>query len=271
MYYKLRLLLAILKNFIRQPRAFVRFASLFPAFIRGLAIEERLALRAPDEGDATSPSNPLWDYFSKHEKGPGIWKWTHYFNAYDRHFARFRDQEVNLLEIGIYSGGSLDMWLEYFGDRCRIYGVDIEDACRSYETDRIRVFIGDQESREFWARFRTDTPQIHILIDDGGHTPEQQMVTLEEMLPCMPVGSVYVCEDIHGISNRFAAFAAGLVQSLNACNGMVSGVLGFTSTRAQQEINSIHFYPYLCVIEKHENPPSTLTAPKHGTEWQPFL
>ncbi|MEZ5939832.1 MAG: hypothetical protein R3C18_00480 [Planctomycetaceae bacterium] len=178
---------------------------------------------------------------------------------------------MNILEVGIYSGGSLDMWLEYFGEGCRVYGVDIEMACKSYETDRIRVFIGDQESRGFWAQFKAEAPDIHVLIDDGGHTPEQQMVTLEEMLPEMPVGSIYVCEDIHGISNHFAAFASGLVHSLNATQNRVDGGMGYASTRAQQAIHSIHFYPYLCVIEKHEQPPESLLAPKHGTEWQPHL
>jgi hypothetical protein len=224
-----------------------------------------------DREEEGSSSNPLWNYFSKNETGPGIWKWTHYFEAYHRHFSQYRGQAVNLLEIGIYSGGSLPMWLSYFGDKCRVIGVDIEDACKCYETERIQVFIGDQQDRAFWARFREAAPDIHILIDDGGHTPEQQMVTMEEMLPYMPAGSVYVCEDIHGLSNRFTAFATGLVHRLNTTSGSTDGVLGFTSTSIQQAIHSIHFYPYLCVIEKHKYPPKTLVAPKHGTEWQPFL
>ena len=163
------------------------------------------------------------------------------------------------------------MWQSYFGDHCQIFGVDIEDACKCYETDRIRVFIGDQQDRAFWARFREEVPEIHILIDDGGHTPQQQIVTLEEMLQHMPTGSVYVCEDIHGLSNRFAAYATALVHNLNATIRRTNGSLSYTASTLQQSIHSIHFYPYLCVIEKHESPPTSLVAPKHGTEWQPFL
>lgn len=272
MRHQIRRLVAILSTFLREPRVFARSMNLLPEFCRGLAIEDRCERRAPhDRDEEGSSSNPLWNYFSKYETGPGIWKWTHYFEAYHRHFSRFRGQPVNLLEIGIYSGGSLPMWLSYFGDDCRVFGVDIEDACKCYETERIQVFIGDQQDRTFWARFREAAPEIHILIDDGGHTPEQQIVTLEEMLPHMPPGGVYVCEDIHGLSNRFAAFATGLVHCLNAASGRIDGVLGCTSTSVQQAIHSIHFYPYLCVIEKNKYPPKTLVAPKHGTEWQPFL
>lgn len=194
-------------------------------------------------------------------------KWSHYFEIYHRHFSRFRGQPVNLLEIGIYSGGSLPMWLSYFGDDCRVFGVDIEEACKCYETDRIEVFIGDQGDRAFWRRFRETTPEIHILIDDGGHTAEQQIVTLEEMLPHMPLGSVYVCEDVHGEFNRFTAFATALVHRMNVMQSYDGP--GCAASTLQQSVHSIHFYPYLCVIEKHKYPPNTFTSLKHGTEWQP--
>src|ERR1700693_5831036 len=73
--------------------------------------------RQPGPTASYQPDNPLLKYFNEHKKGPGIWKFNHYFEIYERHFARFRGQEVHVLEIGIYSGGSLEMWREYFGPR----------------------------------------------------------------------------------------------------------------------------------------------------------
>jgi hypothetical protein len=270
--YFLRRFLIICKVFIRQPKIFIQAVDFLPEFCRGFSIDNRFA-NVPASASNKMPdvSNPLWTYFADHKTGPGVWKWNHYFEVYDRHFSKFRNQPVNFLEIGIYSGGSLPMWRSYFGDECRVYGVDIEEACRCYEADRIAVFIGDQQDRSFWERFSQAVPQIDVLVDDGGHTPEQQMVTLEEMLPRMPVGSIYVCEDTCGISNLFTAFATGLVHRLNADDGQITGVLGYTATGVQRAIHSIHFYPYMCVIEKHLNAPRTLEAPKHGTQWQPFL
>src|ERR1700722_9348231 len=96
--------------------------------------------------------NPLERFFDERTTGPGIWKWRHYFEIYDRHFRHFRGKEITFLEIGIFSGGSLDMWADYFGPKARIYGVDIEPACRAYENERIKVFIGDQADRQFWAQ-----------------------------------------------------------------------------------------------------------------------
>lgn len=211
---------------------------------------------------AAPPTNPLREYFENHTEGHGIWKWRHYFEIYQRHFSKFVGRRVNVLEIGIYSGGSLDMWRSYFGNQCHIYGVDIEDACKSYKSENVTVLIGDQADREFWRQFKRDTPPIDILIDDGGHKPEQQRITLEEMLPHLRCGGVYLCEDVHGKWNDFAAYATSLVNELN----QTGDLNGF-----QKSVHSIHFYPFCVVIEKHSAEPERFAAPKHGTIWQPFF
>jgi hypothetical protein len=226
-----------------------------------------------EAGPAVSPeANPLWNYFQNHKEGHGIWKWEHYFDIYHRHFARFVGKKVNVLEIGIYSGGSIEMWRSYFGEESHIYGVDIEDVCKTYENDHVSIFIGDQEDRAFWSTLRKSVEGIDILIDDGGHTPEQQQITLEEMLPHLRPGGVYLCEDVQGPFNRFSAFATGLVNELNSISMIEDSVPSQSSiSRFQSSIHSIHFYPYIVVIEKHCVPPDKLSSLKHGTEWQPYL
>ncbi len=102
------------------------------------------------------------------------------------------------------------------------------------------------------------------MIDDGGHTPRQQRITLEETLPYLRPGGVYLCEDIHGRGNSFAAFASALVDELN---GMKPKKL----SAFQSSVHSIHFYPFLLVVEKHRVPTTELVSTRRGTEWQPFL
>src|SRR2546423_442947 len=80
---------------------------------------------------ADPPKNALTASFDEHTEGAGLWKWRHSFDFYDRHFSKFVGREVHVVEIGIYSGGSLAMWRHYFGDGAHIYGVDIEEACRA--------------------------------------------------------------------------------------------------------------------------------------------
>lgn len=222
--------------------------------------------------DVFSSTNPLWDYFQNHKEGPGIWKWAHYFDIYHRHFSRFIGKKVNILEIGVYSGGSLEMWRSYFGKESHIYGVDIEPACKAYENDHVSIFIGDQADRSFWKTFRKSVEGVDIIIDDGGHLPEQQQITLEEMLPSLRPGGVYLCEDVQGDFNRFSAFTTGFVNELNSINMIEDAVPPHSCiSRFQSSIHSIHFYPYVVVIEKHCVSRDKLSSLRHGTEWQPFL
>lgn len=232
----------------------------------------------PDSANhgAADGENPLRAFVAARTQGRGVWKWDHYFDAYHRHFARFRGTDVRILEIGIYSGGSLEMWHEYFGARCHVYGVDVEQACREYEDERTTVFIGDQADREFWRRFRVAVPVLDIVVDDGGHQTEQQATSLEELLPHLRFGGVYVVEDHHGTRNQFAAYMSGLVDALNAYSGIadhanperrkVSRARGF-----QAAIDSIHAYPYMTVIERRHDAVAEFIAPKRGTQWEPFL
>ena len=38
----------------------------------------------------------------------------HYLGVYDELFAPFKDKEINLLEVGVATGGSLKLWEKYF-------------------------------------------------------------------------------------------------------------------------------------------------------------
>jgi 23S rRNA U2552 (ribose-2'-O)-methylase RlmE/FtsJ len=184
---------------------------------------------------------------------------------------KFVGGRVNILEIGIYSGGSLEMWRSYFGDESHIYGVDLEEVCKTYENEYTSVFIGDQADRAFWASFKNQVGGIDIVIDDGEHNPEQQKVTLEEMLPFLNPGGVYVCEDIHKRGNEFTAFFAQLIDELNTWKIISKDDYVAELTEFQKSIKSIHLYPYVLVIEKHETTTGLLRSQRHGTIWQPFL
>jgi hypothetical protein len=217
---------------------------------------------------ADEAANPLRTYFDGVKEGPGVWKWLHYFEIYHRHLQKFVGRPVTIVEVGVYSGGSMPMWRSYFGSGCHVHGVDIQEECKAYEDSSTTIHIGDQSDRDFWKRLREAVPVVDILIDDGGHTPEQQMVTLEEMLPHLNPGGVYVCEDVHGARNGFATFAHSLAGELNATNGTSQLI---NTTPFQAVIHSVHLYPFVVVIEKRAAAVATFSAPKHGTKWQPFL
>jgi Methyltransferase domain len=261
----------LLRSVMAHPELTVNGMIVLPYTFRGMQFGREATFSNGNQlADKNPPAaNPLDSYFESHDEGPGIWKWKHYFDIYHRHFSRFVGREVHVLEVGIYSGGSLLMWREYFGELAHIYGVDISEACRAYEDDRTKVFIGDQADRSFWAELRKAAPLIDIVIDDGGHLPEQQLVTLEEMLPHMRSGGVYLCEDIHNRFNGFAAYVQGLSDNLNESSRQDTTHPAAATSTFQAAINSIHLYPFAAVIEKCDRPVHEFVNPKRGTQWQP--
>lgn len=265
---KFRALKNVALAFIQQPQPSLTTLAELPAILRGLNFSQNSKWPSLFRRSSLPNQNVLRIYFDSHKQGRGIWKWNHYFDIYDRYFKKFVGREVHILEIGVYSGGSLDMWRHYFGKKCHVYGVDLEKACKVYENNYTKIFIGDQKNRKFWQLFKSKVPRIDIVVDDGGHETNQQIATLEELIPHLSPGGVYLCEDINCTNNAFTSYLHGLVRNLNEENG--KPLKGVQPTPFQSWVKSIHFYPCVTVIEKADRPIKRFISMKHGTEWQPF-
>lgn len=126
-------------------------------------------------------------------------KWESYFGVYERHLSPLRKQSVNIIEVGVQAGGSLDMWSNYFDQAKSITGIDIDIECANlkYNDPRINVVIGDQGDAAFWDKFLETNIKIDVFIDDGGHFMNQQILTFEKVFPVLSKGGIYICEDCH--------------------------------------------------------------------------
>lgn len=203
--------------------------------------------------------NDLEKYFSNNDKRL-IHKWVHYFDIYDRHFCKFRNKEVVILEIGVFQGGSLQMWKSYFGDKAKIYGIDIDPRCKEFEEENIEIFIGSQSDREFLQKIKERIPKIDILIDDGGHTMKQQIITYEELFEHIKDDGVYLCEDLHtsywmeygGGYKRRGTFIEYSKNSIDFLNAFHTKQSNFKVNNFTKSVNSIHYYDSLIVIEKKQ-------------------
>lgn len=201
--------------------------------------------------------NPLEKYFRSNDKRL-IHKWMHFFEIYHRHFARFRGKPVTILEFGVSHGGSLQMWRDYFGRKAMIYGVDIDPRCAKLGGRRTKVFIGDQEDRDFLRSIADEIGPIDVLIEDGGHTMGQQIATFEELYQRMSPDGVFLIEDLHtsywerygGGYRRpgtFIEYAKGLTDQLNAWHSHEEGFVVDEFTRTTK---SMHFYDSIIVFER---------------------
>lgn len=203
--------------------------------------------------------NDLEKYFNENDKRL-IHKWTHYFEIYDRHFKNFRDKEITILEIGVSHGGSLQMWKDYFGEKVKIFGIDVNPKCKNLEEENVEIFIGSQSDRKFLRAVKEKIPKLDILIDDGGHTMRQQIVTFEEMFDHVKPNGVYLCEDLHtsyqlefggGHKRRgtFIEYTKNFIDNLNAFHSEEKSLKVNDFTKS---VHSVHFYDSVIVIEKRK-------------------
>lgn len=213
--------------------------------------------------------NPLEEFFnSRKPTDRGIWKWRHYFDVYWRHLFKFavRSDVKRLLEIGVYGGGSLDMWRNFLS--AEIHGVDIDPACKRFEQPGTVIHIGDQEDRSFWATFRKDVPPLDIVIDDGGHNERQQLTAWRELCWHLNPGGVYIVEDVE--PNAFLREAMLMMTMLQPSEPFSRNMkddersIVMPAAHFQAHFASIHTYPGMVVLERTPSPIKEFVATRKG-------
>lgn len=136
-----------------------------------------------------------------------------YLNVYEELLTPFRDKAKNVLEIGVFKGDSLRLWEKYFSI-ATIYGMDCDmkphgglaDLSQAIE-DGLNIRIGDATSpADIEKHFKNI--KFDVVIEDAGHSFEQQLAIFEVMKPYMAWNSIYIIEDVQDIDRDRAAFEA---------------------------------------------------------------
>ncbi len=203
--------------------------------------------------------NKLENYFNNNP-GRLIDKWHHYFEIYERHFNRFINKQPVILEIGVFQGGSLQMWRNYFGEGAKIFGIDIDPRCKGFEEENIKIFIGSQSDQSFLGKVVNEIPPIDILIDDGGHFMKQQIISFECLFKHIQPNGIYLCEDCHtsywpryggglGRNGSFIEYSKNWIDMINAYHTQSRRLKVNEFTKSAK---SIHYYDSVVVIEKGE-------------------
>ena len=124
----------------------------------------------------------------------------HYLGIYDKLFAPFQDKEINLLEVGVATGGSLKLWEDYFS-KAFIWGIDIIDEIKYKYSERVSVSqfnINDFYDDELW--------KFDVAIDDGSHFVEEQLHFIKLVWPGLNDNGLMIIEDVHDIENNKKCF-----------------------------------------------------------------
>jgi SAM-dependent methyltransferase len=120
---------------------------------------------------------------------------------YDYILSDLRDEEINLLEVGVAKGGSIKMWSEYF-EKGNIYGVDVmpylERIGRPFNDPRIEIFWENAYCEAFTDKLKNLGLSFDVVLDDGPHTLESQLYFVENYVDLVKPGGHIIIEDIGG-------------------------------------------------------------------------
>lgn len=121
----------------------------------------------------------------------------HYEESYAIYLEKFKNKKTSIIEIGLepnYGSASLSLWLELFPNMY-IYGLDIKTP--DEQSERYSILQCDQSKISDLKRCKEKINHaVSIIVDDGSHIPEHQLLTFNEYFPILEVGGVYVIEDI---------------------------------------------------------------------------
>ncbi len=183
-------------------------------------------------------------------------KYDSYFDAYEELLAKYCGKPITLVEVGIFNGGSLFMWREYFGPQARIIGIDLNPSAKMWEQHGFEIHIGDQASDDFWQNFFEKVGLVDVFIDDGGHTNLQQIATVHCAVEHIRDGGVLIVEDVHASYFRefgnpwtrsFVGFASKIVDAVNSRAAALK-------TRRERYANRVHRISFFeSIVALHVN------------------
>ena len=189
-----------------------------------------------------------------------VHKWHHYLPLYDRYFAPYRGSAVKFLEIGVYKGGSLEMWRRYFGESAVIFGIDINPECARFDGRSGHIRIGSQADLNFLAEVVEEMGGVDIVLDDGSHKMRHIRKSLEALYPKLSDNGLYMIEDLQ--TAYWFKFGGGLRAPgnfFNTLRRLIDDMHHWYHERPPRfpgmgtQLEAIHIHNALVVLEKGPN------------------
>jgi hypothetical protein len=180
-------------------------------------------------------------------------KYDSYFQVYERVLSPYVGRPITFVEVGVLNGGSLFMWREYLGPLARIIGIDLNPQAMRWSAEGFEIHIGNQADPAFWVKLFQQIGPVDVLLDDGGHTNRQQIVTTLAAVKNIKDGGVLIVEDVHASylsefgnpsQRSFIAYAKFVVDSINRrCD-----VLQRTRSDIWKRVFGLEFYESMVIF-----------------------
>jgi predicted O-methyltransferase YrrM len=120
--------------------------------------------------------------------------WHGYINFYETFFLDFHPTKI--AEIGVLNGNSI-RWLQNRFPNAKIIGADILPINSNWPThDNVSYIQMDQSKKSDVEKLFSMGP-FDLIIEDGSHIPEHQVLSLLLGITSLNRGGIYILEDIH--------------------------------------------------------------------------
>jgi len=120
-----------------------------------------------------------------------------YLQFYDPIFSPLANEKIKLLELGVFNGGSLHLWKDYFPNG-KISGIDLKIPDGFENDDRMAAYEGSQVDFTFLKNVaEKEAPTgFDIIIDDASHIGELSRQSFWYLFDNhLKPGGLYVVED----------------------------------------------------------------------------
>uniref|UniRef100_A0A6C0HCV8 Methyltransferase n=1 Tax=viral metagenome TaxID=1070528 RepID=A0A6C0HCV8_9ZZZZ len=115
-----------------------------------------------------------------------------------------KDTAKNVLEVGIYSGGSIKLWNQFFTN-ATVYGLDIRNINEIWDgvknNEKIVLYTStDAYNEDFFKKhFLDNNVKCDFMLDDGPHSLESMIQFIRLYSQIMTDDGILIIEDVQSI------------------------------------------------------------------------
>jgi hypothetical protein len=154
--------------------------------------------------------NNTLDIIAREEGTDKSSKTHNYCVKYEKYLPFNSASELQILEIGVLDGESLNMWSRFYYNS-KVLGIDINLDCKKFESHKINVEIGNQIDVNFLDYISKKYGPFDLIVDDGSHMNSHVIFSFENLFKHVKSQGVYVVED--SCTSYWGPYEGGLNKS----------------------------------------------------------
>lgn len=124
-----------------------------------------------------------------------------YLELYETLLNKKKNTAKNVLEVGIYNGGSIKLWYDYFPN-ATVHALDIRDINTVYDVlknnNRIKLYTSTNayDESKFKENFLDKNIKCDFMLDDGPHTLNSMIDFIRLYSQIITDDGILIIEDV---------------------------------------------------------------------------